>query len=186
MATTQDVLEEGQDKRRVYASLSFCLEFNSSKPLSLSGAYAAIAAFLLFSIIQFRDGPFIRPHPVFWRLILGVNLLYELALVFLLFQDLKTARHMMTYIDSNLGVPIFEKDYAKDCTLTLKTFWVWSIPSVIVKWININETLGHYRCLLLSAYFRLVWEGHDIAWLLVLLGPSFLYPICSQLINSIQ
>jgi phosphatidylserine synthase 2 len=105
VATTQDVLEEGQDKRRV-------------------GVYAAITAFLMFSMIQFRDGPFIRPHPAFWRVILGVNLLYELALVFLLFQDLKTARHMMTYIDSNLGVPLPEKNYAEDCALTPTTLWV--------------------------------------------------------------
>jgi len=104
VATTQDVLEEGQDKRRV-------------------GVYAAIVAFLMFSMIQFRDGPFIRPHPAFWRMILGANLLYELSLVFLLFQDLKTARHMMTYIDSNLGVPLPEKGYADDCALTPKTLW---------------------------------------------------------------
>uniref|UniRef100_A0A8H8CHI5 Phosphatidylserine synthase 2 n=1 Tax=Psilocybe cubensis TaxID=181762 RepID=A0A8H8CHI5_PSICU len=104
VATTQDVLEEGRDKRRV-------------------GVYAAIASFLLFAMIQFRDGPFIRPHPAFWRIILAVNLLYELGLVFLLFQDLKTARQMMTYIDSNLGVPLPEKSYAEDCTLTVKNLW---------------------------------------------------------------
>ena len=127
MATTQDVLEEGQDKRRVYVyeSLSFIsLKLNSIKTPCLSGVYAAIAAFLMFSMIQFRDGPFIRPHPAFWRVVLGVNLLYELALVFLLFQDLKTARHMMTYIDSNLGVALPEKNYAEDCSLTPKTLWV--------------------------------------------------------------
>lgn len=89
-----------------------------------SGVYAAIAAFLGFAMIQFRDGPFIRPHPSFWRIILGVNLLYELALVFLLFQDLNTARQMMTYIDSSLGVPLPEKNYAEDCDLTPKTLWV--------------------------------------------------------------
>ncbi|KAJ3492352.1 hypothetical protein NLI96_g78 [Meripilus lineatus] len=44
VATTQDVLHEGRDKQRV-------------------GAYATVASFLLFSVIQFRDGPFIRPHP---------------------------------------------------------------------------------------------------------------------------
>ncbi|KAF9527517.1 phosphatidylserine synthase 2 [Crepidotus variabilis] len=104
IAMTQDVLEEGRDKRRV-------------------GIYAAIASFLMFAMIQFRDGPFIRPHPVFWRMILGVNLLYELALVFLLFQDLNTARQMMTYIDSNLGVPLPEKSYAEDCTLHASTLW---------------------------------------------------------------
>lgn len=89
-----------------------------------SGVYAAIAAFLMFSMIQFRDGPFVRPHPAFWRAVLGVNLLYELGLVFLLFQDLQTARKMMLYIDPNLGVPLPEKSYAEDCTLTVRNLWV--------------------------------------------------------------
>lgn len=83
-----------------------------------------VASFLAFSTIQFRDGPFIRPHPAFWRIILGINLLYELALVFLLFQDLQRARVMMTYIDSNLGVPLPEKSYADDCSLSWITIWV--------------------------------------------------------------
>jgi phosphatidylserine synthase 2 len=104
VATTQDVLEEGGDKRRV-------------------GAYAAIVSFLMFSMLQFRDGPFIRPHPAFWRVALGVNLLYELALVFLLFQDLGSARKMMTLIDSNLGVPLPEKSYAENCELTPTNVW---------------------------------------------------------------
>ncbi|THH10295.1 hypothetical protein EW146_g8420 [Bondarzewia mesenterica] len=104
VATTQDVLEEGRDKRRV-------------------GAYAAIACFLSFSMIQFRDGPFIRPHPAFWRIVLGVNLLYELALVFLLFQDLGSARTMMTYLDPNLGKALPEKSYGENCALTVQNVW---------------------------------------------------------------
>jgi len=104
VATTQDVLEEGRDKRRV-------------------GVYAAIAAFLTFSMLQFRDSPFIRPHPAFWRIVLGINLLYELALVFLLFQDVRTARMLLTYIDPNLGKPLPEKSYAEDCTLTTTNIW---------------------------------------------------------------
>jgi phosphatidylserine synthase 2 len=75
-------------------------------------------------MLQFRDGPFIRPHPAFWRVILGINLLYELALVFLLFQDLPTARSMLMYIDPNLGVPLPEKSYAEDCAVTAQTIWV--------------------------------------------------------------
>ncbi|KAF5381242.1 hypothetical protein D9757_007900 [Collybiopsis confluens] len=104
VATTQDVLEEGQDKRRV-------------------GAYAAIVSFLMFSTIQFRDGPFIRPHPAFWRIMLGINLLYELSLVFLLFQDVESARTMMKYLDPNLGVALPEKSYAEDCSLTPTAIW---------------------------------------------------------------
>lgn len=94
------------------------------KEITFRGVYAAIAAFLSFSMLQFRDGPFIRPHPAFWRVVLGVNLLYELGLVFLLFQDITTARLMLTYIDPNLGVPLPEKSYAEDCALTPTTIWV--------------------------------------------------------------
>ena len=75
-------------------------------------------------MIQFRDGPFVRPHPAFWRVMLGINLLYELILVFLLFQDLTTARRMMTYIDPSLGKPLPEKSYAEDCSLNTRTLWV--------------------------------------------------------------
>lgn len=58
---------------------------------------------------------------------LGVNLLYELGLVFLLFQDLGTARIMMTYIDPSLGVALPEKSYAEDCALTATNIWVCGV-----------------------------------------------------------
>jgi len=88
------------------------------------GVYAALASFLMFSMIQFRDGPFIRPHPALWRAVLGINLLYELALVFLLFQDLDSARTMMTLLDPALGVPLPEKSYAENCAVTANNVWV--------------------------------------------------------------
>ena len=83
-----------------------------------------ISFFLLFSMIQFRDGPFIRPHPAFWRVVLGVNVLYELGMVFLLFQDLDSARLMMKYLDPKLGVPLPEKSYAENCDFTATNIWV--------------------------------------------------------------
>lgn len=60
----------------------------------------------------------------FWRAVLGLNLLYELALVFLLFQDLDSARSMMKYLDPNLGKPLPEKNYAEDCDFTVTNIWV--------------------------------------------------------------
>jgi hypothetical protein len=35
---------------------------------------------------MFKSGPFIRPHPLFWRLILSASVLYLLVMIFLLFQ----------------------------------------------------------------------------------------------------
>jgi phosphatidylserine synthase 2 len=75
-------------------------------------------------MIQFRDGPFVRPHPAFWRIVLGLNLLYELALVYLLFQNLETARQMLQYIDPSLGTPLPEKSYAENCEFTPTNIWV--------------------------------------------------------------
>lgn len=134
----------------------------------LRGVYAAIASFLLFAMIQFRDGPFVRPHPAFWRIILGVNLVYELGLVFLLFQDLGTARHMLTYIDSNLGVSLPEKSYAEDCSLTPKTLWVWPLFHTPI--FSLQRALECNRYLLLSTCSGMVREGNDSTRLLVLLG----------------
>ncbi|KAF8510519.1 phosphatidyl serine synthase-domain-containing protein [Hysterangium stoloniferum] len=104
VAITNDVVEEGRDKKRI-------------------GVYAAVASFLLFSMVQFRDGPFIRPHPAFWRIVLGINLIYEMLLVFLLFQDLGSARGMMTVIDPNLGIPLQERSYADNCEFSPKVIW---------------------------------------------------------------
>lgn len=50
--------------------------------------------------------------------------MYELALVFLLFQDLDSARNMMTYLDPNLGKPLPEKSYADHCEFTVSNVWV--------------------------------------------------------------
>ncbi|KAF7314787.1 Phosphatidylserine synthase 2 [Mycena kentingensis (nom. inval.)] len=140
IAMTQDVLEEGGDKRRI-------------------GAYASISFFLTFCLLQFRDGPFIRPHPAFWRVVLGINLLYELALVFLLFQDLPTARQYLRVLDPSLNVPLPEKSYAEDCTLTPRVLWdamdVFCLAHAI-GWFGKAMILRDYWfCWILSVMFEL-------------------------------
>ena len=129
-----------------------------------------ISFFLLFSMIQFRDGPFIRPHPAFWRVVLGVNVLYELGMVFLLFQDLDSARLMMKYLDPKLGVPLPEKSYAENCDFTATNIWV-SIVDVFMSssypWTPFVECDRHF---LFSTRSRLVWKSSYFTRLLVLLG----------------
>ena len=102
-----------------------------------------IGSFLVFSMLQFRDGPFIRPHPAFWRIMLGANLLYELTLVFLLFQELGSARDMMKLIDPSLGVPLPEKSYAENCELTRKNIWVSFF--FVLFFFNFSRCLWRYR-----------------------------------------
>eukprot|EP01094_Clydonella_sp_ATCC50884_P004999 TRINITY_DN13981_c0_g1_i1.p1 TRINITY_DN13981_c0_g1~~TRINITY_DN13981_c0_g1_i1.p1 ORF type:complete len:434 (+),score=125.97 TRINITY_DN13981_c0_g1_i1:18-1319(+) len=80
-----------------------------------AGILAAIACFLLFSVLQMRDGLFVRPHRAVWRLVMGAAVLYLLFLVFLLFQSRDDARALLKYIDPKLGVYVEQPSYAGDC-----------------------------------------------------------------------
>jgi phosphatidylserine synthase 2 len=48
-------------------------------------------------------------------------------MVFLLFQDLDSARTMMKYLDPNLGKPLPEKSYAENCEFTPSNVWVSAV-----------------------------------------------------------
>ncbi|VDP35809.1 unnamed protein product [Schistosoma mattheei] len=73
--------------------------------------------FVLFGVLHTPDGPFLRPHPAFWRFILCLSILYELILVFLLFQSVDDARQWLRYLDLELGKPLEEKDYGGNCRI---------------------------------------------------------------------
>ncbi|XP_014673444.1 PREDICTED: phosphatidylserine synthase 2-like [Priapulus caudatus] len=81
------------------------------------GLIAVVCAFLLFGVIQTPDGPFKRPHPVVWRFVFCISILYELALIFILFQTVGDARKLMVQMESSLGKPLPEQSYGDDCTV---------------------------------------------------------------------
>ncbi len=67
------------------AYYAFSLEGDSR--ISTLGSFGAMAlVILVMGLMQFRDGPFIRPHPAFWRIVLAMGLVYQLLLTFALFQ----------------------------------------------------------------------------------------------------
>ena len=78
----------------------------------------AAGCFVFIGTLLLRDGPFIRPHPLFWRLIQSVSVLYLLLMIFLLFQPVDLARRIVALTDGSLGRPLEEKSYAVDCSLT--------------------------------------------------------------------
>jgi hypothetical protein len=50
------------------------------------GLLAVITVMLLMGLLMFQDGPFVRPHPAIWRVVLAAGVTYLCLLVFLLFQ----------------------------------------------------------------------------------------------------
>lgn len=62
---------------------------NDSAYNTKRGLIAVVVVFILIGIIHMPDGPFVRPHPILWRLVLCLNILYVLLLIFMLFQVCK-------------------------------------------------------------------------------------------------
>ena len=79
------------------------------------GIAVASVMFLLTGVTQFNDGPFVRPHPAVWRLVLGISVLYWLFVVFLLFQTPHQARMLMKLLDPKLGVEPAALTYSNNC-----------------------------------------------------------------------
>ncbi|TPX67431.1 hypothetical protein CcCBS67573_g07517 [Chytriomyces confervae] len=134
------------------------------------GAIACFGVILLTGLVEFKDGPFIRPHPAFWRLVLAVSVSYQLILVMLLFQDKHTARHLFSYLDPSLGVELPEKSYAEDCSITWQT--VYNHMDVFV----IAHTVGWFAK---SMVLRDQW----ICWILSILFEFLEYSLQHQLPN---
>lgn len=83
------------------------------------GITSAVFFILLFGVLMFKDGPFIRPHPAIWRVVLACGLAYQCFLVFLFFQNVNTARQLFKYYDPKLGKALPERSYADNCELSL-------------------------------------------------------------------
>lgn len=91
------------------------------------GISVAAGCFVIDGALLMRDGPFIRPHPLFWRIVQAMSFLYLLLMIFFLFQPLQLARQIVGFTDASLGRPLEEKSYAVDCSLTWDNLKVRSV-----------------------------------------------------------
>jgi len=88
------------------------LEYNIKR-----GLIGVFIVFIAFGVTQARDGPFYRPHPIVWRFIHTCGVLYNLILVFLLFQTPKDFRRLVQFIDPSLNESITEQSYGDQCAI---------------------------------------------------------------------
>lgn len=84
------------------------------------GVSLACAFFVLVGTLVFPAGPFIRPHPIVWRITFGVGVLYELFIIFILFQKKDDGRAAFRFFDDSLGRELEQETYAADCSFTWK------------------------------------------------------------------
>ena len=113
---------------------------------------------LLLGLLVFPSGPFVRPHPLFWRLTFGLGVLYELALILLLFQTKAHARAALSFLYPELGRPLEEKTYAANCDLTPHNLWAaldlfafghlvgWMVKAIIIRDMVGTHAHPHLLC----------------------------------------
>mmetsp|Transcript_2964 Transcript_2964/g.7219 ORF Transcript_2964/g.7219 Transcript_2964/m.7219 type:complete len:444 (+) Transcript_2964:239-1570(+) len=91
---------------------------DKSLETSVKNGVAALAVtFLVYSSMYAPDTLMTRPHPVLWRIVHGISLLYMLLLVVILFMNADQARQALKYLSSSLGVEPVEKAYGDDCRI---------------------------------------------------------------------
>jgi phosphatidylserine synthase 2 len=65
--------------------------------------FGTLFAFLCFAAIYFPNTLMVRPHPIFWRLVLGAMVAYGMFLTYLLLLPIDEARTTLKYFDDRLG-----------------------------------------------------------------------------------
>ena len=83
------------------------------------GLIAICVVFLFVCMLVAPNGPFTRPHPLVWRLVFGISVIYLLGLTFLLFLNYQQIKDILIFIDDDLKYAGPDmKEYAVDCRLT--------------------------------------------------------------------
>ncbi|KAI8927830.1 phosphatidyl serine synthase-domain-containing protein [Entophlyctis helioformis] len=112
-------------------------------------------------------------HPsasAIWRIVLAAGVVYQMILVFILFQTKHDARQLFKFFDPSLGVPLPERNYAENCDLTWEV--IWSQADVFV----IAHSLGWFcKALILRDYW--------FCWILSVLFEIMEYSLEHQLPN---
>lgn len=124
------------------------------------GILGCVVLLSLIGLLEFKDGPFIRPHPAFWRVILALAVAYEMALIMLLLQTKDNARSIFKYIDPSLGTPLPEKSYGENCALTASHLFQHMdifVVAHVLGWVAKSLILRDYWiCWIISILFEIM------------------------------
>ena len=122
------VVEEGfldslYEPRTITALLLF-LVFTVYAPFQITthhmeaGIIAGCSMFIFYGAIQFRDGLLMRPHPMVWRVVHAIGILYLVFLAFCLYQPLADIRSKIIpmAVDASDEVDL-TRSYGRDCVM---------------------------------------------------------------------
>jgi len=125
------------------------------------GIFVCVLCICAFGSLFLPDSLLRRPHPIFWRFIMSVAILYLLLITFILFQDRDDARKLLTIFDRNLGKPLPEKNYAEKCEVFTDKY-----PFIDLK--NIYDAFDNYLTAHLIGWYvkMLIVRNAKLCWIL--------------------
>ncbi|VDN01702.1 unnamed protein product [Thelazia callipaeda] len=130
-----------------------------------AGITAAVVLFLVVSALTFPNGPFIRPHPVFWRIIFGMSVLYIVVLQFTLFQNFRDIKEVLKWLDPE-GLSkdkLEEKEYAVNCSdITLERFWSYMDIFAVGHFVGWAMKALLIRHSIICWYISIAWELTEV------------------------
>lgn len=144
---------------------AFSSDFHDSSNNIFSGIKALIVLFLVISAMVFPNGPFIRPHPIFWRIIFGISVLYTLLLQFTLYQSFADVKRVLSWLDPvGLSKAVLEeKDYAVNCSSVSFERFMGSIDIFVVAhffgWVMKALLIRHS---FICWYISIAWELTEV------------------------
>lgn len=159
---------------------------------NMAAGIAGVATlFISIGLLVFPNGPFTRPHPLVWRVVFGLSMLYLLCLSFVLFQRHRDVLLVLRWIDPRLSSDSRSEEDVdhKVCEFTWKTikdvmdasvvasFLGWVFKAMLVQHRGMLWTMNIvWECTQVFLYFTLP-NYHECWWDALL----FDMPICNGL-----
>lgn len=117
---------------------------------------------LAFASTQFPDSIIKRPHPVFWRVIMGLLLGYSIFMTFVFLLPIPEARKVFKIFHPSFGVDLPERSYADDCR-------VFTPENPVSNYFNIYDAVFdvHFIAHLGGWWFKMmIIRDTKIAWII--------------------
>ena len=90
------------------------------------GLGASLWSFCVFGMLHFPDGVMVRPHPIVWRFVMALIIVYMMTIIFFLFQDYKTTRMIIGWYDPSSIPDLEDRSWAEDCSMsTAENPYLW-------------------------------------------------------------
>jgi phosphatidylserine synthase 2 len=127
----------------------------SIKNPTIMGVYLAAASFLTYSASMLSDGLLIRPHPMIWRILNGIAILYFLLLIFLLPQNSidEVYNLLRLLFDKNIGQTNYvEQSYGGSCKVNYD-----NIINKVYDRFTLAHLLGWYLKALIIRDYKIMW-----------------------------